>query len=45
MLLKIKVIEKRLQHQVFSVNNAKFLRIAISMEHLWYLLESRILES
>ena len=40
-----KFLVKRIQQWCFSVNIAKFLRIAISMEHLWCLLESKILES
>ena len=36
-------IKKRLQHRGFSVNIAEFLRIAIFIEHLWWLLECRVI--
>ena len=35
-------IKQRLQHKCFSVNIAEFLRIAIFIEHLWWLLECRV---
>ena len=37
-----KYIKKRLQHRCFPVNIAEFLRIAIFIEHLWWLLECRV---
>ena len=36
-------IKKRLQHRCFPVNIAEFLRIAIFIEHLWWLLECRVI--
>ena len=36
-------IHKRLQHRGFSVKIAEFLRIAIFTEHLWWLLECRVI--
>ena len=35
--------QKRLQHRRFSVNIEEFLRIAIFIEHLWWLLECRVI--
>ena len=37
------VIKKRHQHRCFPVNIAKFLRIAIFIEHLWWLLKCRVI--
>ena len=34
-------IQKRLQHRCFPVNIAEFLRIAVFIEHFWWLLECR----
>ena len=36
-------IQKRLQHRGFSVNIAGFLSIVIFIEHLWWLLECRVI--
>ena len=36
-------IQKRLQHSGFSVKIAEFFRIAIFIEHLWWLLECRVI--
>ena len=38
-------IQKRLQHRSFPVNIAEFLRVAIFIEHLWWLLECRVITS
>ena len=38
-------IPKRLQHRSFPVNIAEFLRVAIFIEHLWWLLECRVITS
>ena len=38
-------IQKRLQHRCFPVNIAEFLRVAIFIEHLWWLLECRVITS
>ena len=37
------LIKKRLQHKCFPVNIAKFLRIAIFMEDLWWLIKCRVI--
>ena len=34
-------IQKKLQHRLFPVNIAEFLRIAFFIEHLWWLRECR----
>ena len=36
-------IKKRLQHRCFPVNIAEFLRIAIFIEHIWWLFERRVI--
>ena len=38
-----KFIQKRPHHRRFNVNIAEFLRIAIFIEHLWWLPEYRVL--
>ena len=36
-------IQMKLQHRYFPVNITEFLRIAIFIEHLWWLLECRVI--
>ena len=38
-------IKKRLKHQCFSVNTAKYLRTAFLIEHLWWLLLFTVLKT
>ena len=42
-LLETIYIKKILQHRGFPVNIAEFLKIAIFLEHLWWLLECRVI--
>ena len=39
----MQLYSKETSAQVFSVNIAEFLRIAIFIEHLWWLLECRVI--
>ena len=42
-LSKVVGLKKRHQRRWFPVNIAEFLRIAIFIEHLWWLLECRVI--
>ena len=42
-LFLLKFIQNRLQRRCFPVNFAEVLRIAIFIEHLWWLLECRVI--
>ena len=42
-LLACNFIQKKLQHGCFPVNIVELLRIAIFIEHLWWLLECRVI--